>query len=100
MATKRPENDMKDKCMKYIQTLAPDVWGFKVYGNSVQTGGIPDILMCIKGRFVSIELKRPDGKGALDPRQDATLHRINKAGGYTEVIDNFESFKATVNRLL
>lgn len=71
----------------------PDIWVAKIMGNAIQSGGIPDILACYRGRFIAIELKRPDGKGKLDPRQELQLIRISKAGGIAKVIDSLDGFK-------
>lgn len=50
------------------------------YGNS----GVPDFLVCHKGRFIGIEAKA--GKGTTTALQEANLERIVKAGGYAFVI--------------
>jgi len=75
----------------------PDIWLMKVMGNSIQTGGIPDILACYKGKFYAIELKRPDGQGVLATRQEAQLRRIIRAGGIGVVVDSLEQFKEIFN---
>jgi len=86
------ETPLKDKCMRWAKAQ-PNLWIVKILGGGIQEGGIPDILACYKGRFIAIELKRPDGEGALAIRQDAQLRRIKKAGGTAVVIDNLEDFK-------
>lgn len=90
------EGDLQKRCMGWLKSQ-PHVYAVNVYGNAVQTGGTPDILICKAGRFIAVELKRPDGKGVLDPRQEATLRRIDDAGGITEVVDSFERFKEIIN---
>lgn len=71
----------------------------KVVGSPVQAGGIPDIIICKNGKFIAMELKRPDGEGILASRQEAQLERINRAGGYGLVIDSYEQFVKTMNDL-
>jgi pantoate kinase len=51
------------------------------YGNS----GVPDFLCCVNGKFVAIEAKA--GKGAATALQLKNLSEINKAGGYTCIIN-------------
>jgi pantoate kinase len=51
------------------------------YGNS----GVPDFLCCVNGKFVAIEAKA--GKGQATALQLKNLAQINKAGGYTCIIN-------------
>jgi len=85
------EHQLQDKCLKWLKQQ-DGVWVLKVFGSGVQTGGVPDILLCKSGHFIAIELKRPDGKGVVHPRQEAQIERIRKAGGTAEVVDSFEQF--------
>lgn len=92
MTTSRSETAFKDKCADWLKRQS-HVWFFKVFGNGIQAGGIPDFIICYRGRFVAIELKRPDGQGRLEKRQEAQLRRICGAGGVAVVIDSFDDFK-------
>ena len=94
--TSRLEGTLKDKCMGWAKAH-PDIWLMKVMGNSIQTGGVPDILACHKGRFIAIELKRPDGEGTLAKRQEAQLSRIIRAGGIGAVVESLDQFKELFN---
>lgn len=85
------ENQLQKRCLQWLREQ-DSIWYLKVFGSGVQTGGVPDILLCKKGKFVAIELKRPDGKGVVHPRQEAQIRRIRESGGTGEVIDNFEDF--------
>lgn len=53
------------------------------YGNS----GVPDFLVCYKGWFIGIEAKA--GKGKTTALQDMNLEKIEKAGGMTMIINEF-----------
>jgi len=56
-------------------------WFFKYWGGGIYTkSGIPDILICCKGRVVAVEVKAT--KGTPSPVQISTLREIRKAGGY------------------
>lgn len=50
------------------------------------TAGIPDILCCVQGKFVAIELK--DESGTASPQQELTIARIIKNGGHARVCRN------------
>ena len=63
-------------------------WTFKVHGgdNPFQQVGVPDILCCLDGRFVGVEVKLPGKKAS--PKQKVVLERIRKAGGIAIVADS------------
>lgn len=53
-------------------------WISKIHGNEF-VQGIPDHLICYRGRFVAIESKSPEG--TTRPLQKIHIRSINKAGG-------------------
>lgn len=74
---KGPESYEKDKICKYLDTLR--CWYFRPYMAGFGKAGVADIIACIDGRFISIEVKRP-GKGPT-PRQQTRMDEIDKVGG-------------------
>jgi hypothetical protein len=46
--------------------------------------GIPDLIVCIQGRFYGIELKVP--KGRVRPEQKQEMESIEASGGQTHVL--------------
>lgn len=98
MTTSKSESAFKAKCADWLKSQS-HVWFFKVFGNGIQEGGVPDFIICYRGRFVAIELKRPDGQGTLERRQEAQLRRIGEAGGVAVVVDSFEEFKRVFDRI-
>lgn len=62
--------------------------------------GTPDILACINGYFVGIEVKRPDGKGRVTQIQHYQLGRIEQAGGISFIADDWEETKGTIDRII
>lgn len=65
-----------------------------VYG----TNGIPDLLVCYKGRFIGLELKVPPYKPT--PIQLANLKKIEKAGGIGKVFAHSVNWKEELKELL
>ena len=59
-------------------------WVIKTHG-SLHIAGLPDLLVCYEGRFIGIEVKRPETVGTLTPRQSAFLRAIADAGGVSGV---------------
>lgn len=87
MAT--PESKVKAAVKKELDTAG--VYYFFPAANGYGHAGIPDIICCVKGRFLAIECKA--GKGRTTALQDRELQRINEAGGAALVIyDNAEDF--------
>ena len=72
------------------------IYHIKIWGGGYQKSGIPDILCCIRGRFVALELKTE--KGAPTVLQKYNLFKIQEAGGYARVLkpSEFEQFKREV----
>ena len=59
-------------------------WYFKVWGGGFQKSGIPDLILNIKGYFVAVELKAPDGTAS--ELQIMNVRRINQSGGFAFVL--------------
>ena len=81
MAT--PEANVKRQIRKILDT-AKAYYAMPIgtgYGNS----GVPDFLVCHKGRFIGIEAKA--GKGTTTALQEQNLADIRAAGGTTFVLN-------------
>lgn len=93
-AEKNYENRIKD----YLQEQR--CWFIKYWGGGGFTrSGIPDLLVCINGFFVGIEVKADRGRPSdLQLRQ---LRQIRKAGGIAILLypDDFGTFKTLVSAL-
>lgn len=78
------EKDIVNRIMKYLKTV-PQAFCWKEHGGMYGTAGLPDIICCVKGRFVAFEVKQPSGK--LTKLQEVTITKIRAAKG--------EAFKVT-----
>jgi len=78
----------------------PDVFFVKIHGGPMQQGGIPDLLLCVAGRFVAIELKatRPKSEAwaRCTPLQRSTLLAIHDAQGVAAACDTLEEVQVIV----
>ena len=92
------EAKLQAKITDYL-TPRRDVWFLNKWGNSVEKGGVPDILICYKGFFIALEIKNPNGSYDTDPRQKIELQKIRKSGGIALKIDNFNDFLTKFNSL-
>lgn len=83
------EKKVENKIKKWLKDKG--YWYFKVHGSIYQPSGIPDILACINGKFVAIEVKRSEG-GIISPLQKAQIEMIKKNGGIAGVSNSMEEF--------
>ncbi len=73
----KPEKKLQDKCIEYLESKG--IYHLNLYGDGFSGKGKPDLLVCIKGKFVAFELK----VGENDLQADQKLHRIwiRRSGG-------------------
>ena len=83
------EKAVENKIKKWLEDKG--YWYFKVHGSIFQPSGIPDILACINGKFVAIEVKRTKG-GVISPLQKAQIEKIKENGGIAGVANSMEEF--------
>jgi hypothetical protein len=50
------------------------------------TGGLPDIIGCVHGTFIGLEVKMPGKEHTLTKRQAHRLGQITKAGGKAAMV--------------
>lgn len=93
------EKELQRKVNKYLKSL-PKTWFFKVWGGGFQRSGIPDLICCINGVFIAIELKGDDGKPT--ELQKMNIRHINEAGGIGVILypQCFEEFKKLAKEVL
>lgn len=60
--------------------------------------GTPDVLICHRGHFLGVEVKRPR-YGRISALQVATLMRIESAGGTALVVSTFEEVDELITRM-
>lgn len=59
-------------------------WVLKTFSNGIQRAGVPDLLVCNKGKFYGVELKAE--KGRVTKLQEHELKSIEEAGGRALVL--------------
>lgn len=91
------EKTFENKVKRFIEQNGG--WQVKFFANNYTRKGIPDILACINGHFVAIEVKAQTGNpSALQLHQ---ITQIRKTGGFAFVLypSAFERFKQFVEDL-
>ena len=88
------ENKIKD----YLKSIG--AYFIKTHGDRFSRVGTPDIIACVNGHFVAVEVKAENGKPS--ELQIHNIEQINKAGGYGVMLypKDFECFKKICENLL
>lgn len=94
-AEKTFENEIK----KFLSSL-PNTWHFKYWAGPYSKSGIPDIIACVNGHFVGIEVKAPNGHPS--ELQKRNIRLIQNAKGYASIVypKDFEKLKQELKELL
>ena len=90
------EADLIKKIKDYLKTV-PELFFWKEHGGQYGTAGIPDLIVCYKGKFIAFECKVGNNKAT--PLQDATIKQILRAGGYALVVRTVEEVKEIIKAL-
>lgn len=90
-----PEKKVENNIKKYLDKLG--AYYLKVHGSMYQPAGTPDILACVNGKFIGIEVKRPNG-GTVSALQKNKLKKIELAGGVAVVARSVEDVSAMLKR--
>lgn len=64
---------------------------FKVHGSAMMMAGLPDLIACVDGAFVGIEVKMPGNKPSI--RQLYVHRRIERSGGKIIVAYSLDDVK-------
>lgn len=76
-----------------------NAWILKTWGGGFQRSGIPDLLCCVNGKFVAIEVKASKGKAS--ELQIYNINKIKESGGVAIILypKDFEEFKEMILKL-
>lgn len=74
------ESQLKTKALAWLRAQ-PETWVVKIHGGPMGSAGVPDLLCCVRGAFLAIELKSPTSTGKPTPSQAVVGTRIRAAGG-------------------
>ena len=87
------ERDIVAAIMRMLKKW-PRCFCWKEHGGMYGTAGIPDLIICYKGRFIGLECKV--GKNTATVLQQQTIRQILKAGGYAVVVKSVGEVKAII----
>ena len=92
------EKQFENKIKAYLKKR--NCWLLKTWSNGIQRSGVPDILVCINGKFLGVEVKAENGKPS--ELQLYNIEQIRKAGGIAIVLypQQYEEFQRLVTMLI
>lgn len=94
-AEKQFENEIK----KFLSEL-PKTWFYKNWSGPYSKSGIPDIIACVNGKFVAIEVKASNGKPSELQKRNIRLIQEGNGLGYILYPKDFERFKKDIREIL
>lgn len=91
------EKNFENKIKKYLDEKK--IWYVKYFANRNTKRGVPDILACIGGHFVAIEVKASKGKPS--PLQVWNVEKIREAGGIALIVypSGWDNLKTLIDEL-
>lgn len=75
-------------------------WFTKIWGGGYQKSGIPDLVLCVNGFFISVEVKSSVGKAS--ELQKMNTSRINRSNGIGIILfpNGFDDFKQLIKGVI
>lgn len=83
---KTPEGKVKDAVRKVLRQYG--VYHYMPMQNGMGVVGIPDIICCVRGKFLAIETKAPGKLHTVTANQQRQIDLIRESGGVVLVTDN------------
>ena len=83
------EATLQRQIQKYLKSKGAYV--IKVHGGKYQSAGVPDIIACVNGHFLALEVKTEKGK--VTKLQEENIKAINKAKGFADVVRSLDDVK-------
>lgn len=91
------EKTITNQILKYLKSQ-PECFAFKEHGGLYGTSGIPDIIVCYKGKFVAFEVKTENGK--LSKLQEVTIRKIQSAQGLAFKVTSLDEVKTILKEVM
>jgi len=89
------EQDYQNKIIKRLE--AKGAYVVKVVSASKK--GVPDLLICYKGRFLAVEVKTPFTRQNTSKLQEYNLNLVKRAGGYSVIATEFDDLTQILDRI-
>ena len=90
------ENRLQAKILKFLRSLKIYVVKIIVCNDT----GVADLLCCVKGKFVAIEVKAPGKIANTSEKQKHHQKMVIDAGGISFVADSLEKVEEEIKKLM
>lgn len=96
----KPEERVKRRIKDILKSFGPDLYYFMPRGTAMGTAGVPDFIVCFKGRMIGVEAKATT-KNKPTGIQSLNHEKIRRAGGLAIVIhdENIEELTELLGSL-
>lgn len=95
----KPETRLQRKIRDELEREIGGFW-FKSAGGPFQRRGLPDLIGCVNGLFIGLEVKRPGDRRGPTALQSETGQRITDNGGCFAVVNSAEAALKVVRQCL
>lgn len=92
------ESDIQRDIIAFLRGL-DKTYEFNVGGGASTAKGTPDLLVCHRGRFVALEIKRDEETYGVTPTQAINMRRIRKAEGIAESVTSIADVAALLKEV-
>lgn len=88
------ESQFQQQVIRFLKFIG--AYQIKIWGGGFQKAGVPDLLVCYKGKFIGIELKTDKGKASV--LQKYNIAKIQEAGGIGIILrpKSFKKFRCEI----
>ena len=99
----KSETDIKKEIVAYLDSLGPQCWHVAYHNLGYGRRGVPDRLVCYRGRFLALEVKRPPAERKKNPSaekwQEREIAAIETAEGVAEVVWSVERVREIIEEI-
>ena len=88
------ESQIQADILRWLESQE-GLWCCKVV--SANRNGVPDILVCVDGVFLALEVKREGGK--TSELQKHNMQCVVRSGGWARVVTGLDEVKETVEKI-
>lgn len=91
------EKTYQTKIIDYL--ISQGCYVTKYNASGISKVGVPDLIVCVKGNFLGIEVKKE--KGTISHIQQWNINKIRQSGGHSICIkpSDFDEFKSNLYNL-
>jgi hypothetical protein len=90
----QPESKLSRRIIGAINERGGFAW--KNHGSEFTMAGLPDVIVCWKGRFIGLEVKMPGKKGTVSEVQHLVHGKIRHAEGKVCVVSSVSEALACI----